>query len=147
MSSIYDALGAAGQALSVQRQRLDVASSNLANAQTTRGPDGTVFRRRDVVLSDRSVANDFGQTFDSELDDLRTVEVVEVREDEAPPRMVYQPNHPDADVNGYVAYPNINTVEEMVNMITTMRSYQANLNILSGFRDMADRILSVGRGS
>jgi flagellar basal-body rod protein FlgC len=120
-----------------------VASTNLANAQTTRSADGTVFKRRDVLLSDAEVGDPFA--FESELDKLRTVEVVEVVEDDAPPKMVYQPNHPDADPNGYVAYPNINTVEEMVNMITTMRSYQANLNILSGFKQMTDRVLGIGR--
>jgi len=76
---------------------------------------------------------------------VRSVRVDGVHEDESAPRTVFQPEHPDADANGYVAYPNINTVEEMVNMITTMRTYQANLNVLSGLRDVAQRSLTIGR--
>jgi flagellar basal-body rod protein FlgC len=148
MISVFDALDLAGRALSAQRTRLDVASTNLANAQTTRSADGDVFRRRDVVLEDQAIGPRFGAEFDRALgDSLRSVNVAEIREDEAPPRMVHDPDHPDAGPDGYVAYPNINTVEEMVNMITTMRSYQANLNVLSGIREMAQRALSIGRGA
>ena len=148
MISIFDALDLAGRALSIQRTRLDVASTNLANAQTTRAENGEVFRRRDVVLEDQTVSTDFGGELDLALGDpIRTVRVAEIREDEAPPRMVHDPDHPDAGPDGFVAYPNINTVEEMVNMITTMRSYQANLNVLSGIREMAQRALGIGRGA
>lgn len=147
MISVFDALDLAGRALSVQRTRLDVASTNLANAQTTRSADGTTFRRRDVVLEDQRVNTQFGAALDHALGDpVRSVKVAEIREDEAPPRMVYDPDHPDAGPDGFVAYPNINTVEEMVNMITTMRSYQANINVLSGIREMAQRALGIGRG-
>jgi len=145
--SVFDALELAGRSLSVQRTRLDVASSNLANAQTTRTEDGEFFRRRDVVLEDDALAASFGAHFDHALgESVRGVKVAEIREDEAPPRMVHDPDHPDAGPDGFVAYPNINTVEEMVNMITTMRSYQANLNVLSGLREMAQRALGIGRG-
>lgn len=148
MISVFDALDLAGRALSVQRTRLDVASTNLANAQTTRAEDGGVFRRRDVVLEDQTVQGEFGAELDLAMGSpVRTVKVAEIREDEAPPRMVYDPDHPDAGVDGFVAYPNINTVEEMVNMITTMRSYQANLNVLTGIREMAQRALGIGRGA
>jgi flagellar basal-body rod protein FlgC len=101
-----------------------------------------------VVLEDQTVSVDFGGELDAALGDpLRTVRVTEIREDEAPPRMVHDPDHPHAGPDGFVAYPNINTVEEMVNMITTMRSYQANLNVLSGIREMAQRALGIGRGA
>jgi len=144
--SIFDALERAGQSLSVQRARLDVASTNLANAQTTRTEDGTAFRRRDVVLEAKAVAPSFGAEFRTAMSDpVQTVTISEIREDESPPRMVHNPDHPDAGPDGFVAYPNINTVEEMVNMITTMRSYQANLNTLSGIREMAQRALRIGR--
>jgi len=146
--SVFRALDLAGRALSVQRTRLDVASSNLANAQTTRTETGEVYRRRDVVLEDESLAGSFGTQLELALGEpVRSVRVAEIREDEAPPRMVHDPDHPDSGPDGYVAYPNINTVEEMVNMITTMRSYQANLNVLTGIREMAQRALTIGRGA
>jgi flagellar basal-body rod protein FlgC len=145
MASIFDAFNLAGQSLSVQRTRLDVASSNLANAQTTRTEDGGPYRRRDVVVSDYAARGRFDVYLRRAQDAVRGVKVDEVREDPAPPRLVYQPDHPDADPNGFVAYPNINTVEEMVNMITTMRSYQANLTVLSGLRDSAQNALTIGR--
>lgn len=146
MISIFDALDLAGRALSAQRTRLDVASTNLANAQTTRSETGEVFRRRDVILEDEVARANFGREFDLALGDaVRGVRVAEIRQDEAPPRMVHDPDHPDAGPDGYVAYPNINTVEEMVDMITTMRSYQANLNVLNGIREMAQRALGIGK--
>ncbi|MGF1510205.1 MAG: flagellar basal body rod protein FlgC [Myxococcota bacterium] len=145
MANIFDAFTLAGRALSVQRARLDVASSNLANAQTTRTEQGGPYRRRDVVLRETREPGSFEAVLRGEADRVRSVEVDHVREDAAPPRLVFEPDHPDADSNGFVAYPNINTVEEMVNMITSMRSYQANLNVLSGLRTLAERALTIGR--
>ena len=145
--SVFSSLDLAGRALSVQRTRLDVVSANLANAQTTR-VDGQVgpYRRRDVVLEATTARTEFGQALRNELGDaVQTVQVSDIREDRAAPRMVYDPDHPDANGEGYVAYPNINTVEEMVNMITSMRTYQANLSVVSGIQEMAQRALSIGR--
>jgi flagellar basal-body rod protein FlgC len=135
----------AGRALSVQRTRLEVASSNLANAKTTRTPDGGPYRRRDVVLSQLGHDEMFGDTLTRELNQMPgTVQVQEISEDEAPPRQVYEPNHPDANEFGIVSYPNINTVEEMVNMITIMRTYQANLAAFNAVRDMTNAALRAG---
>ena len=145
--SVFTSLELAGRALSAQRTRLDVVSANLANAQTTRvqGQDGP-YRRRDVVLEAEAIRGDFGQALQDELGEpIRGVAVSEVREDPSPPRLVYDPDHPDANDEGYVAYPNINTVEEMVNMITSMRTYQANLSVISGIQEMSRRALSIGR--
>lgn len=143
-NSVYHLFDRVGEALSAQKTRLDVVSSNLANAETTRTPEGGPYRRLDVVLSATDM--NFGDFLRDGLHgSARTVEVAEIRPDPSPPRLVYDPSHPDANKEGYVAYPNINSVEEMVNMITAMRTYQANLNAFSTLRDMADRALNMGR--
>jgi len=135
----------AGRALSVQRTRLEVATSNLSNAQTTRTPDGGPYRRKDVVLSEVGQDEMFGDTLTDAFEMTpSTVRVQEVVEDTAEPRRVYEPNHPDADEFGIVSYPNINTVEEMVNMITIMRTYQANLAAFNAVRDMTNAALRAG---
>lgn len=144
--SVFKAMELNGQALSTQRLRLDVVSSNLANAQTTRTPEGLPYRRRDVALSTDVARGRFGEILHNELmEPTRTVQVQEIVEDTAPPRMVFDPHHPDADPAGYVAMPNVNAVEEMVNMITIMRSYQANLNVFSSIQEMTSRALTIGR--
>lgn len=145
--SVFHSLDLVGRALSVQRQRLDVVSANLANAQTTRveGQEGP-YRRRDVILEAEPVRTEFGQVLRNAVgEEINTVKVTDIQEDVADPKMVYDPGHPDANEDGYVAYPNINTVEEMVNMITSMRTYQANLSVVSGLKDMAQRALSIGK--
>lgn len=143
--SIFRALELAGRSLSAQRTRLDVASSNLANAQTTRTPEGGPYQRRDVILAEDPARNGFGRILGDAVGAPSSVRVEEVRADPSPPRMVYEPGHPDADISGYVAYPNVNTVEEMVNMITTMRTYQANLSAFGAIREMAQKALGIGR--
>jgi flagellar basal-body rod protein FlgC len=144
--SVFKAMELNGQALSAQRLRLDVVSSNLANAKTTRTPEGGPYRRRDVALATDVARGRFGEVLHDELmEPTRTVQVQEIVADEAPPRMVFDPNHPDAGPNGYVAMPNINSVEEMVNMITIMRSYKANLNVFSSIKEMTSRALTIGR--
>lgn len=145
--SVFKALELAGRAMSTQRTRLDVVSSNLANAQTT-APDGEVgYRRRSVVLASEPARGTFGRMLrDAAGAPVASVGVKNVQEDDAPPRMVHDPTHPHANEDGYVAYPNVSPVEEMVDMITTMRAYQANLSVLTAVRDMAQRAFSIGKG-
>lgn len=145
--SVFKAMELNGYALSAQRKRLDIVSSNLANAQTTRTPEGGPYRRRDVALATDIARGPFGEVLHDELmEPTHTVQVMEVVEDQAPPRLVYDPQHPDANPQtGFVAMPNVNAVEEMVNMITVMRSYQANLNVFSSLREMTSRALTIGR--
>ena len=146
--SVFRSLDLAGRALSAQRTRLDVVSSNLANAQTTRADGEPGYRRRDVLLRAVRAGNAYERA--AGAGDRRlpsTVEVQAIREDDAEPRMVYDPSHPHANEDGFVAYPNVNTVEEMVDMITAMRSYQANLSVLKTTKDLAQRALSIGRGT
>ena len=121
--------------LSAQRSRMEVSSSNMANAQTTRTAEGGPYRRRDVVFA--SVGG---------LEDgVSAVEVAEVRADQAEPRREYDPGHPDADEHGYVAYPNISVVEEMVDMIPASRAYEAGVTAMQTASGMAQSALQIGR--
>ena len=120
--------------LSAQRTRMEVASSNLANAQTTRTADGGPYQRKDVI-----VASTPGE------DGVDGVAVVEIRNDQSEPRREYDPGHPDADANGYVSYPNINVIEEMVDMITASRAYEAGVTAMRTASNMAERALGIGR--
>jgi flagellar basal-body rod protein FlgC len=142
--NIFRMMEITGRSLSVQRTRMEVVSSNLANAQTTRTPEGGPYRRRDVVLTADRPRDDFGMLLDNEMDSVRTVRVVDIRPDESEPRLVYDPDHPDANEEGYVAYPNVDAMEEMVNLITVMRTYEANLSALTAVRDMTQSALRIG---
>ncbi len=143
MSTLSAAVDAAASALAAERMRIEVAVSNLANAESTRGPDGQPYRRRDVVLETRPV-----ESFDAALGRATAtgVRVAAVIEDQTPARQRYEPSHPDADADGYVALPNVNPAEEMVDMIGASRAYQANLTAISLIRDLVQRALELGRG-
>jgi len=134
--------------MSAQRQRVNTISENLANAQTTRTPQGGPYRRREVVLA--AVSND--RTFEQELlaqtrslSTATEVKVVGVVQDPRPPVLRYEPGHPDANEEGYVAMPNVNTMEEMVNMMTASRSYEANAAAFNATKGMAQTALDLGR--
>ncbi len=120
--------------LSAARLRVNVLSSNLANAETTKSPDGGPYRRKDVV----QVANSFEGQLNSALDQatLAKPSIVAVVEDTSDPRKVYQPGHPDADPEGYVSYPNINVVTTMTDLMSANRLYQANVSGLDTIRQM-----------
>jgi flagellar basal-body rod protein FlgC len=143
MPTLNSAVSAAASALAAERMRIEVAVSNLANAESTRGPDGQPYRRRDVVLASRPV-----ESFDAALGKAASigVEVAAVVEDASAPRRRYEPSHPDADREGYVALPNVDTAEEMVDMISAARAYQANLTAIGLIRDLVQRALELGRG-
>ena len=133
----FRAMDISASGLSAQRTRLNVASSNLANVQTTRTPEGGPYRRRDVVLSARR-RDPGGAT------GMAGVAVERIQEDHSPPRLEFDPGHPDANADGYVAYPNVNLVEEMVDMITASRAYQAGIAALGTAVTMAERAISIG---
>jgi flagellar basal-body rod protein FlgC len=137
------AADAAASALAAERQRIEVAVSNLANAESTRGPDGLPYRRRDVVLSSMPM-----ETFDRALSRASAtgVKVSEVLDDTSAPRQRYEPSHPDADANGYVSLPNVDPAEEMVDMLGAARAYQANLAAISVIGDTVKKALELGRG-
>ncbi len=139
--SLLRSLDTTASGLTAQRMRLEVASENLSNATTTRTPEGGPYRRKEVVLE--ATRSEGG--LDAAEDDSSTVSVSEVRGDQRPPRLVYEPGHPDADGNGYVAYPNVSVIEEMVDMITASRAYEAGLTAAGNTIQMAERALEIGR--
>lgn len=143
MSTLNAAIDASASALSAERMRIEVAVSNLANAESTRGADGRPYRRRDVVLASQPT-----QAFEAALGRASAdgVRVAAVLEDTAAPRRRYEPSHPDADAEGYVALPNVDPAEEMVDMVGAARAYQANLTAITLIRDLLQRALELGRG-
>ena len=142
MSSLSGAISASASALNAQRARMEVAVSNLANAESTHGPDGQPYRRRDVVLSASPI-----DSFDSAMGraDAVGVKVSAVIEDTQPFRRRYEPAHPDADKDGYVQMPNVDVPEEMVDMLGAARAYQANLTAISVIRETIQKALELGR--
>jgi flagellar basal-body rod protein FlgC len=142
MSNLQAAISASASALSAERTRVEVAASNLANAESTRGPDGKPYRRRDVVLASAPV-----ETFDAMLGKATAtgVQVADIIEDRAPFQRRYEPAHPDADENGFVALPNVDVPEQMVDMMSASRAYQANLTAIGLIRDMISRALDLGK--
>ena len=132
--------------MSAQRFRLNVIASNLANQNTTSTPEGGPYRRRDVVFQatppEPEKKTGSGPSTNPVIPTM-SVQVVDVITDPSPLVMKYQPDHPDANADGYVAYPNINTFEEMVNMLSATRSYEANATILKNAKEMADKTIDL----
>ena len=142
----FSAMQVSASGLGAQRTRMNVASSNLANAETTSGPDGGPYKRRDVALASQPAAGGITGARASGADPgVFEVKVQGIVEDQAEPRLEYDPGHPDADADGYVAYPNVNMVEEMVDMITASRAYEAGVTALDTAVALAERAISIGR--
>ena len=142
MGTLRNAINASASALEVERARIEVAVSNMANAESTRGPDGQPYRRRNVVLA---AAPEGG--FDAALTGAGAVGVRldGVVEDQSPFRRRYDPSHPDADGEGFVAMPNVDAPEELVDMLSATRAYQANITAIGLIRDMVQKALDLGR--
>ncbi|WP_066193901.1 MULTISPECIES: flagellar basal body rod protein FlgC [Gracilibacillus] len=150
--SIFQAMNTSGSGLTAQRLRMDVISSNIANADTTRATvneDGEYqpYQRKMTVLGEN------GQTFASTLSQAQGsgrvvnngVKVSQITEDEAPFKMVFNPNHPDADEEGYVALPNVDPLKEMVDMMSATRSYEANVTSINASKTMLMKALEIGK--
>lgn len=132
--------------MSAQRQRMNTISSNIANINTTRSAEGGPYRRKDVVFEAIPEAKSFGEILMSQPQrDVARVQVTDVHTDRKAPILKFEPDHPDADENGYVAYPNINLMEEMANMIQATRAYEANVSAMQATKDMAMTSLELGR--
>lgn len=138
--SLFNTLDVVGSALTAQSKRLNVVASNLANADSVTGPDGQPYRARQVVFSVASQAGVNGPGAEN-----AAVSVAGVVESDAPMRRVHQPGHPLADEDGFVTLPNVDVVEEMVNMISASRSYQANVEVATTTRSMAMKALTLGQ--
>ena len=144
---IFRAMEITASGLNAERSRLNATASNLANARTTRTADGGPYKRLDPVFQAVPVANRFQELANDPT--ARAASVVEVRgvqQDQSPPQMVYDPSHPDADQNGYVSLPNVNVVQEMVNMISASRAYEAGVTVMQTVKGMARSALNIGGG-
>ncbi len=127
-------------ALNAERTRLDVIAQNIANANTTRGPDGKPYQRQVVVFE-----TTLQQAQDNPSARIPTLRVAGIQKENRPPQMIYQPGHPDADANGMVATPNINIHEEMADMIVASRTFEANLAVVRNARSLALQALAIGK--
>jgi len=144
--NFFDALRVSSSGLSAQRIRMNLAANNLANINTTKTPEGGPYRRKDAVLASRPLEESFGDALRSRMDGkLSEVRVADIIDDPRPPHTKYDPQHPDADEKGYIKTPNINLMEEMVNMISATRSYEANVTAIKATKDMALKALEIGK--
>ena len=142
----FSAIDISSSALSAGRTRMNLISSNLANANATRTPEGGPYKRKDAVFSATPLESRFNRALDAATaQQVRKVEVTEIVEDLSPSRLQYDPGHPDANAQGYVAMPNVNTVEEMADMIGATRAYEANVTAVQAAKSMALKTLEIGR--
>jgi len=133
--SLLNIFNIAGSGMSAQSQRLNTVASNLANADSTAGPNGQAYKAKQVEFMTVPISGskDAG------------VKVSKVIEDQSPAKMVYSPGHPNADANGYVATPNVNVTEEMVNMLSASRSYQNNIDTMNAAKTLLMKTLTLGQ--
>jgi flagellar basal-body rod protein FlgC len=142
----FTSMDISASALTAERTRMNLISGNLANANSTRTADGGPYKRKDAVFGVQQVSPSFGATL-SRIGAAAPsgVEVAQIVEDTSPPRLQYDPNHPDADAKGYVAMPNVNVMEEMADMIVATRAYEANITAAQAAKAMALKALELGR--
>lgn len=147
MADFLSGFRISGSGMSAQRQRMNSISSNIANINTTKTPEGGPYRRKDVVFEAVADTKSFGDIVGvtDPNSDYSRVQVSDVVSDKKAPLMKYDPSHPDANEDGYVAFPNINLMEEMTNMIQASRSYEANVQAVQATKDMALSALEIGR--
>lgn len=138
-----DIMDIAASGLRAQRARMTVTASNIANAQTTRTREGGPYRRRDPVFEAERVGGGFSGQLERKLN---TVDVARIVTDRREPITRYLPDHPDADDQGFVRFPNVNLVEEQANLVGASRGYQANLLVMQKLRSMTEALLRVGQG-
>lgn len=147
---LFDAMNASASALTAERLRMDVTAENLANAQSTRGADGQPYRRKEVVLQQKEGAS-FRSALDGAMSRGRStdagggVQVAGIVEDQSAFRLQYDPGHPDANAEGYVEMPNVNSVTEMVDLISAQRGYEANVTAINTAKQMFSKTLDILR--
>ena len=145
MSGFFKSMDISASGMSAQRLRMNILSTNLANAQTTRTPEGGPYRRQDVVFEAKPLGNPFSDFLDQTmLTQLQKVNVNGIHKDLKDPKMVFNPGHVDANDKGYVAMPNVQVMSEMVNMIAATRAYEANATALDESKQMAMKSLEIG---
>jgi flagellar basal-body rod protein FlgC len=147
---LFKIFSISGAGMSAQRSRMTAVAGNLANTETTRTPEGGPYKRRDVIFQAVPVAEEFSTAMkmeDEGAEGILTVEVAGIRESRRPPRKIFDPHHPDANPEGYVSLPDINMMEEMVDMMSAARSYEANLSAYNTTKSLIRRLLDMGRNS
>ncbi len=146
--SFFSSMNTSATGLTAQRLRMDIISQNIANVNTTRTEEGTPYKRKSVLLQEKNDSKPFSTFLSDSIDAGQKnggVRVTKIIEDQKPFKKVYEPGHPDADDEGYVSMPNVNIVEEMVNMISASRSYEANVTAINTTKGMAMKALEIGR--
>jgi flagellar basal-body rod protein FlgC len=145
---LFKIFSISGSGMAAQRSRMSVVAGNLANTETTRSPEGGPYRRRDVIFQAVPAEGEFSERL-ADLSDRRNdaqgVEVVGIKQSIRPPRKIFDPAHPDANPEGYVSLPDINPIEEMVDMLSAARSYEANLSAYNTTKSLIRKILDIGR--
>lgn len=142
----FTAMDISASALTAERTRINLISANLANVNSTRTAEGGPYKRKDAVFTTASPSPAFGETLSRfSANGPAGVQVTRIVEDNSPPRLQYDPRHPDADAGGFVAMPNINVVEEMADMIIASRAYEANITAAQAAKSMAMKTLELGR--
>ena len=143
--SFLDSMNISASALTATRVRMDVIADNMANSNTTRTENGEPYRRKYVVFQEKTSDRDFAAFFNRAYSTAGGVRVLEIGTDMSEFKYDYNPSHPDADENGYVRYPNVEVVQEMVDMMSAYRAYEANITALNTFKDMAVKTLEIGK--
>lgn len=142
----FSSMDISASALAAERTRMNLISSNLANANSTRTAEGGPYKRKDALFTAVPIQGGFSNRLaDAVRQNSRGVQVTKIVEDQNPPRKQYDPTHPDADAQGYVTLPNVNVVEEMADMIAATRAYEANVNATQAAKAMASKTLELLR--
>jgi len=143
--SLFSALSVGASGMSAQRARAEILVENLANAETTRTPEGGPYRRKDVVFETADVESPFSSVFQTQVNAPSGVAVSDVLTDTSDPERRYMPGHPDADADGYVAFPKMNPAEDMVDLMGSARAYEANVAAIGAVKDMIQRSIDLFR--
>jgi flagellar basal-body rod protein FlgC len=145
--SLFSALSVSASGMAAQRARAALLVENIANSETTRTPDGGPYRRKDAIFSSDDVGSAFGSELDAQLggDRLTGVKVSGISVDNSAPEKRYLPGHPDADADGYVSIPKVNAAEDMVDLMSASRGYQANVSAMSAVKDMIQKSIDLLR--
>lgn len=143
--SLFSLLSVSESGMTAQRARAELLVENLANAETTRTPEGGPYRRKDVVFESAAAETPFSSVFESQLGAANGVRISQVVQDDRDPERRYMPGHPDADKDGYVAFPRINPAEDMVDLMGASRGYEANVSAISAVKDMIQRSIDLLR--
>jgi flagellar basal-body rod protein FlgC len=141
--SLFSALSVGASGMAAQRARAELLVENLANAETTRTPEGGPYRRKDVVFESTSISTPFSSVFNAQVNAPSGVAVSDIITDASDPERRYMPGHPDADKDGYVAFPHINPAEDMVDLMGSARSYEANVAAIGAVKDMIQRSIDL----